>query len=153
MVVPAWTVPAMKKSTPRIEERSSTGANGGESLLLNFMSLSKEWDSDSLTFLHDDADNADLFGTRSKIEITVPCLLPRIEYIDKSGVVLTRLATKDDAADATPKGKTKDKESLMLSPKVNARTAIVALSPGKKSPAPTDILTPKIAQTLRHLII
>ena len=110
MVVPAWTVPAMKNSTPRIKERSSTGANGGESLLLNFMSLSKEWDSDSLTFLHDDADNADLFGTRSKIEISVPCLLPRIEYIDKSGVVLTRLSTKDDAADATPKGKTKDKE-------------------------------------------
>ena len=84
MVFPAWTVPAMNNSTPRIKELSSTGANGGESLLLNFMSFSKEWDSDSLTFLHDDADNADLFGTRSKIEITVPCLLPRIEYISTS---------------------------------------------------------------------
>ena len=66
-------------------------------------------------------------------------------------MVLTRLATKDDAADATPKGNNNDKESLMLSPKVNVTTAIAAMRPGKKSPAPTDILTPKIAQSLRRL--
>ena len=153
MVVPAWTVPTMKTSTARIKELSSTGGNGGESLLLNFMSFSKEWDSNNMTFLHDDAHNEDLFGDHSKIEITVPCLLPGLEYIDKSGVVLTRLATKDDAADATPKGKNKDNESLMLSPKVNATTAIAAMSQGKKSQAPTDILPPKIAQTLRRLSV